>query len=393
MICAHVQHAWYRPRYGAWSCGAAARVHPVELHVCSCLSSSFVGPLDLLAAISVHGQLWCEHGEWPEVLVGAMSVQQTRSSVWEYMLRDTPKKGKATCKMWPKQFAFNGSTTTNLWNHVRSALDKAINDGKKAGSSEGKGQLSAFLTRSSCSDQRAQHISQLLSGWCARDVRPISIVEDPGLRDVFRFVEPGDSMPSHTHVTTLLKRKYALVVRKIEALLSASNAVSFTTDIWTSKAVQGFISLTAHHVTDEWKLSSCCVGTVEFSDRHTGVNIAEKFSAITEAFKIPVAAQVGLVHDQAANMELAARLLVDKLPDFKGITRAAHRLQNTIKQGLEVPAVSNLLAVARRLVAHFKHSTVAMGAIRKHQELTKEKKLKFIQDVSTRWNSALHMLE
>ena len=55
--------------------------------------------------------------------------------------------------------------------------------------------------------------------------------------------------------------------------------------------------------------------------------------------------------------------------------------------------VSKLLGITRRLVTHFKHSVTAMDALRKHQEQTKERPLKFIQDVSTRWNGAVHMLK
>ena len=69
------------------------------------------------------------------------------------------------------------------------------------------------------------------------------------------------------------------------------------------------------------------------------------------------------------------------------------RLQNTIKAGLQIPRVSNLLASARKIVTHFKHSVVGMEAIRKRQDENGEKRLKFVQDVSTRWNSSLEMMK
>ena len=92
-------------------------------------------------------------------------------------------------------------------------------------------------------------------------------------------------------------------------------------------------------------------------------------------------------------MEAAGQSLVEKKKHFHSVTCGAHRLQNTIKRGLDVPGVSKLFGITRRLVTHFKHSVTAMDALRKHQEQTKERPPKFVQDVHTRWNSAVHILK
>ena len=84
---------------------------------------------------------------------------------------------------------------------------------------------------------------------------------------------------------------------------SSSCVGNFTTDIWTSAATEGYISLTCHYISSKWALESCCLGTVAFSEQHTADNIAEKLTALTERFSLPKLAQVGLVHDQAASME------------------------------------------------------------------------------------------
>ena len=279
-----------------------------------------------------------------------MSVRGCKSSVWEFMERDTPQKGKARCKLCEKVLAFNGSTTTNLWNHVRNIHDKLLKGESAAASSSsqsrtpasscvplrtsgGSGGLPSFFASAKCSDQRAGHISRLLAEWCARNVRPLSIVEDDGLRDVFKFVEPGYTMPSHTHVTNILKRKHTLMCEKIKAILPRAEGLAFTTDIWTSKATEGYISLTSHFISAEWAMESCCLGTIEFSERHTADNIVEKLTSVTERFSIPKSAQVALVHDQAANMEAAGRKMVEQCSQFHSVTCGPHRLQNTIKKG------------------------------------------------------------
>ena len=51
-----------------------------------------------------------------------------------------------------------------------------------------------------------------------------------------------------------------------------------------------------------------------------------------------------------------------------------------------------MVAACRKLVGHFRHSVVAMEALRSQQAKVGQPKLKFIQDVSTRWNSTYYML-
>ena len=222
----------------------------------------------------------------------------------------------------------------------------------------------------------------------------MSIVDDQGLKDLLAYIEPGYSIPSRTHITAVLKRQYELALGKVRELLNSDDgvALSFTTDIWTSAAVEAYLTLTGHFLTADFTLMSCCLGTGAFPERHTGVNIAAKVRSMLGAFRVPQKHQVALVHDQAANMELAGRTLEEKR-DFYSVVCTPHRLQNTIKAGLEVPRVSKLLASARKIVTHFKHSVVGMEAIRKRQDAQNEKRLKFIQDVATRWNSSLHMIK
>ena len=89
-------------------------------------------------------------------------------------------------------------------------------------------------------------------------------------------------------------------------------------------------------------------------------------------------------------MTVAGRELESSLPNFSSAVCAAHRIQNSLQQGLQISIVSKLLAKARKLVAHFKQSVRATTALHQRQVEMKMKKLNVVQDVSTRWNSSLH---
>ena len=73
---------------------------------------------------------------------------------------------------------------------------------------------------------------------------------------------------------------------------------------------------------------------------------------------------VAVVRDNAANMVLASQLLEDwdDLPCF------GHTLQLAVKAGLDLAIISRLTAMCRKIVGHFKHSVVAMGALREKQQ-------------------------
>ena len=81
--------------------------------------------------------------------------------------------------------------------------------------------------------------------------------------------------------------------------------------------------------------------------------------AAVEAFHIPDSNVVSVVHDEAASMMKAGRKMKE---EFRLETTAcsAHLLQTCIDHAIDSNGpISNLLAKARKLVGHFKHSALA----------------------------------
>ncbi|MGH0135878.1 UNVERIFIED_CONTAM: hypothetical protein FKN15_058739 [Acipenser sinensis] len=79
------------------------------------------------------------------------------------------------------------------------------------------------------------------------------------------------------------------------------------------------------------------------------------------------------------------------------VSCAGHNINLCIQKSLEdVQQVHTLVAVASRLVAHFKKSKMVTSALnRKQAEMlnTEKEPLKLIQDVQTRWNMVYYMFE
>ena len=51
-------------------------------------------------------------------------------------------------------------------------------------------------------------MTKLVCEMVARDLRPVSMVEGNGFRQLINFLDPGYQIPSHTHVTTVCCRMY-----------------------------------------------------------------------------------------------------------------------------------------------------------------------------------------
>ena len=119
-------------------------------------------------------------------------------------------------------------------------------------------------------------------------------------------------------------------------------------DIWTSRATQAYLTVTAHFITELWEMESKVLLTREMPECHTGVHISERLMKASEEWKISEKV-VAVVRDNAANMVLASQLLEDwdDLPCF------GHTLQLAVKAGLDLAIISCLTAVCRKISRTF----------------------------------------
>ena len=62
----------------------------------------------------------------------------------------------------------------------------------------------------------------------------------------------------------------------LEILTSTDVHITITAVSWTSRAVEGYLTVTVHYITSDWKLESKVLQTHEMPERHTALNIAER---------------------------------------------------------------------------------------------------------------------
>ena len=136
----------------------------------------------------------------------------------------------------------------------------------------------------------------------AHDLRPTSIVEDIGFRAYSQQLNPDYKVPAASTVATYLKALYLDLKPSIVALLKNQD-VALTTDLWSSIAREGYITITCHLISPSWEMKSLVIATRALPDQHTGINIRKHLMDISSEFEITKI--TGVTSDNASNMVVA----------------------------------------------------------------------------------------
>jgi hypothetical protein len=184
---------------------------------------------------------------------------------------------------------------------------------------------------------------------------------------------------------------YQAVQSRLQSIIATeANDVSFTSDAW-SDPVSGLalLSLTAHWITPEFNRRQAVLYASQLEDSHTGDYLGRKLVEMLENVKIPTTKVHLLLRDNGANMVKAM-----KVAEIDSIGCFAHTLQLVISKPILCQrAVSDVLSMCRTLCSRFRTSIQAQEKLAEIQQFKKKTVKKLQQDVSTRWNSSLHMLQ
>ena len=137
------------------------------------------------------------------------------------------------------------------------------------------------------------------------------------------------------------------------------SSISFTTDIWSRDGGESFISWTAHYINSEFCREERVLQVCPFPGSHTADAIAEMILKLLDGWSIEKSRVHTVVRDNAANM-------------VAGIRQCG---------------------LCRKIVGHFKHSSLAIGHLHFIQRQLNLAEHKLMQDEPTHWDSTYYMLE
>lgn len=132
-----------------------------------------------------------------------------------------------------------------------------------------------------------------LNNMVALDLQPYSIVEDRGFKELLTEAVPNYRLPSRCTLSRVfVPRMYDDTRKRVKAELHSAfeggtAAVAFTSDMWTSRANESYVSFTCHLLTPKFTMKRFTLNTRHMAASHSAVNIATILDEMCHEWEIP----------------------------------------------------------------------------------------------------------
>ncbi|XP_041722424.2 zinc finger BED domain-containing protein 4-like [Coregonus clupeaformis] len=342
-----------------------------------------------------------------------MSDTRKRSSIW-LQFKDIGNK-KAECLHCKTKVTIRAGSTTNLHRHTRTvhptvqleergqASSPSTDPGVSHTRTTAAVTSTAIPMRASITSPTAtqskisqflpklmtpakQHsIDDELAKMVASDFQPFSIVEDKGMKNFVKALNPTYTLPSRKTLSqTMIPKLYDTERALWQERVTKAPSVCLTTDCWTSRTTCSFMSVTCHFIED-YKMTSCLLDCFEFTDRHTAENLAVELLRVAKEWQVEDKV-VCCVSDNAANITKAIKVL-----KWTHHPCLAHTLNLVVRDALKV--IKTTVDKVKAVVEFFHKSTVAAQKLKSTQRQMGIPELRPKQECATRWNSTFDMLK
>lgn len=299
---------------------------------------------------------------------------------------------KATCRHCSTEIGYVAGSTSNFITHLKRHHPNVNITGTRKKQTLVQTQLPvAFKQHLANNSDRAKAITNAIGVFIAADLRPYSVVENTGFKHMLKVIEPRYVVPSRPYfsqqvIPALYKQAHATVVHD----LSKASAIALTTDGWTSRATESYLTLTSHYITPEWNIQSHVLQTRPIYEQHTSTHLAEELKEAVSEWKLErPGSTIPVTTDNARNIVNA----ISEAGLGPQIGCFAHTLNLASQKATGINQVSRLLGRIRRVVSFFHRSTTAAHILQTKQEMLNVQKHTLIHDVPTRWNTSYDMVE
>lgn len=177
------------------------------------------------------------------------------------------------CKKCPKIFkAESKNGTGNLIRHLGKCKGKSLRDIGQYILQSNSGSLTSRIPEFNSNDFR-----QLIAIAIAKHNLPLQLVEYEAIRNCFSYLNPDVKFFVRNTIKSDIIRMYGKEKEKLVVLLkNTCGRISLTSDCWTSVTTDGYISLTAHFVDENWQLQKRILNFSFLPPPHTGVAMSVK---------------------------------------------------------------------------------------------------------------------
>ncbi|KAM9306409.1 E3 SUMO-protein ligase ZBED1-like [Pholidichthys leucotaenia] len=344
----------------------------------------------------------------PEELVARKGTHIT-SIIWKWFSFDKTdaEQTAVLCKVCRKTVKTkSSSSTTNLYQHLRQRHPKeweecsqlrecsmASTSQSKQGHAAKKQQTLAASFSSVVpydkSGARWKQMTEAIAVHLGMDMAPIYTVEKPGFLHMLKVWDPKYQPPSRKYFAEVALPKLYNETR--QALYEKLDTVLFfsaTTDLWSSRSLQPYLSLTVHYIDENWSLNSCCLQTTYFPEDHAGELIAQGLKDSLALWKLDEEKMVCMTTDSGTNMMKAL-----KLNQWTHLSCFGHRLHNAIENACKDARIERAVGVCKKVISAFSFSWKKrrdMAVVQTELGLPEHQ---LISESPTRWGSRQQMIE
>ncbi len=134
-------------------------------------------------------------------------------------------------------------------------------------------------------------------------------MERDGFRKLVKVLDSRYELPGRKYFSkTALPQLYEECRGKLENNLRNVRYFATTTDLWSSRTSEPYMSLTIHYIDEEWGLQSKCLQTAYFPDDHTAEILSAGLEDALASWGLSEDHHVCITTDNGANIVKAVSL-------------------------------------------------------------------------------------
>ena len=236
-------------------------------------------------------------------------------------MKSDEQQRNTLCKICRRNVATKTGNTSNLFQHLRQChplehaqLCKTGNAPSSSTSKRKPYQQTIMSALSSIApyektSKRHKDVTHAITQFLAKGMLPIRTVEREEFKNLMRVIHPRYQLPGRKHFSqTAIPHLYAECRGMVERDLRAVAYFATTSDLWSSRTSEPYLSLTAHYIDQDWAMKSKCLQTAYFPEDHTAEAIASGLTESLGSWGLSESKQVCITTDSGANIVKATTL-------------------------------------------------------------------------------------
>ncbi|XP_060785451.1 E3 SUMO-protein ligase ZBED1-like [Neoarius graeffei] len=330
----------------------------------------------------------------PKTRIELVPKKGSHSAVWKYFgfKPDDDKQSEVHCKVCSALIEAPQGNTINLYNHLKHhhkvEYDEAV-QGKK------QTQTQTTITRTLYNttpyppnSSRHKEITAAITYHLAKDMAPINTVQHEGFRKMINTLDKWYSIPSRNFFSNVaLPDMYNKQWAVVEAELWEIVHFSATSDLWSTRTMEPYLSLTVHFIAPDFTIKSRCLQTAFFPEDHTGEALAQGLKDVLASWSLNKDKLTCITTDNGQNIVKAI-----SLNDWTRLQCFGHRLHLAIENAMKDSRVERAVGLCKKIVGSFSHSWKRRRDLSEAQKELKLPEQKLKTECPTKWGSRLGML-